>query len=185
MPTNQTVYNSRITDEALEKRFRDTFTSQGGSELVSDLYAQGVIVPIVDFTQAVEGSVLPTNLQRAWDFSTGTGRQSGSGTATVITNAGFWNVNIFSTVDLSSASVVGASITIFDGSTSKTVWAIEENVGTPNEVFVNHSDNIVVFLRSGDEMRIGCTSGAECGVSYRQIADVYGNLTDPLGFVSQ
>lgn len=185
MPTQSTTYNSRITDENLERRFRETFKSQAGAELIDDLYASGVVVPVVDFTAAAEGSGLPTNLQRAWDFSTGAARQSGSGTTTAISNSGFWNINIFSTVNLSSASVVGASITIFDGSSSKTVWAIEENIATPNEVFVNHSDNIVVFLRSGDSMRIGCTSGAECGVSYRQIADLYGNLTNPLGFVPQ
>ena len=70
MPTNQNAYNSRVTDESLEKKFRDTFKSQGGAELVDDLYASGVIVPVVDFTAAAQGSELRSDLQSAWDFAT-------------------------------------------------------------------------------------------------------------------
>ena len=39
MPTNENTYNSRVTSEALEKKYRDVFPSQGGAELVDDLYA--------------------------------------------------------------------------------------------------------------------------------------------------
>ena len=88
MPTQATTYNSRVTDEALEKRFRDTFRSQGGAELVDDLYAQGVIVPVVDFTAAATGQQLSQNLQTAWDFSTGFNQVINTST-TIINNAGF------------------------------------------------------------------------------------------------
>ena len=70
MPTNQSTYNSRLTSEALEQKFRDTFPSQAGAELVNDLYAQGVIVPVVDFSDVASGQVLPVQLQQAWDFAT-------------------------------------------------------------------------------------------------------------------
>ena len=84
MPTNQNAYNSRVTSEALEKKFRDSFTSQGGAELVDDLYASGVIVPVVDFTAAAEGSALRSDLQVAWDFSTGHNRINTTTTTTII-----------------------------------------------------------------------------------------------------
>ena len=92
MPTQSTTYNSRVTDEALEKRFRDTFKAQGGAELVDDLYAQGVIVPVVDFTAAATGQQLAQNLQTAWDFSTGNGSADNATTA-FISNSGFWLIN--------------------------------------------------------------------------------------------
>ena len=68
---DQRTYNARVTTEALEKKFRDTFPSQVGAELVDDLYASGVIVPTVDFTAAAQGSELRSDLQTAWDFATG------------------------------------------------------------------------------------------------------------------
>ena len=121
MPTNQNLYNSRVTDESLEKKFRDTFTSQGGSELVSDLYAQGVIVPIVDFTAAAEGSVLSSDLQQAWDFSTGNALVSNT-TTTVINTPGFWKVDLVATLRIIDSPANSITVNLTDGSASKPVW---------------------------------------------------------------
>ena len=71
MPTNANTFNSRVTSEALEAKYRQVFPSQGGAELPQDLFASGVIQPVVDFSSVAEGSVLAPNLQTAWDFSTG------------------------------------------------------------------------------------------------------------------
>jgi hypothetical protein len=121
MPTQQTTYNSRLTDEALEKKFRDTFKSQGGAELVDDLYASGVIVPIVDFTAAAQGSELRPDLQTAWDFATGHNTVSNAST-NVITTPGFWKVDLnlvgFSVV----SSAMAANVRIDDGVSSKVIW---------------------------------------------------------------
>ena len=185
MPTQSTTYNSRVTDEALEKRFRDTFRSQGGSELVDDLYAQGVIVPVVDFTAAATGQQLAENLQTAWDSSTGTDEQNGSGTSTAISNAGFWKVFVQGTMDFSQgggAAIVG-SLEIFDGTTAKTIWTFTNKQNNFNEIF-QILDNLTVFLRSGDSLRLNCTTGATVSITYRQIATVNGDLVNPTGFTS-
>ena len=94
MPTQQTTYNSRVTSESLEKKFRDTFTAQGGAELVDDLYASGVVVPIVDFTAAAEGSALRSDLQTAWDFATNIVQITSTSDTTIVTTPGFWKVDI-------------------------------------------------------------------------------------------
>ena len=187
MPIQQTTYNSRITDEALEKRFRDTFRSQGGAELVDDLYAQGVIVPVVDFTQAATGDVLAENLQTAWDFSTGSLQIKTTTNQTIISNAGFWQV------DLSISQFAGVSqstpfpnvIELFDGATAKPVWATASLTGGSQSNGVVLESKFVVFLRSGDSLRgrVGITNNT-LDVWYRQIADVSGNLTNPTGFTS-
>jgi len=188
MPTNANAYNSRITDETLEKKFRDSFRSQGGAELVDDLYASGVIIPVIDFSDAALGSVLGQNLQTAWDFSTGAIQIKSTTPTTIISNSGFWQV------DLSVgrfAGDTGAStrqdiVDIFDGTTSKPVWAAGNVTGAAalsNAIILENK--FVVFLRAGDSLRGVCgVVNHTMDVWYRQIADVSGNLTNPSGFTS-
>ena len=185
MPTNQNAYNARLTDEALEKRFRDTFRSQGGAELVDDLYASGVIVPVVDFTAAAEGSSLRQDLQTCWDFSTGA-IQINNTTSTIINNTGFWQVDLSVTAEIGAPTATNIGrIEIFDGSTAKQVWALSTYVlGGTNDPSGSLEDKFVVFLRAGDILRGTSTAVCTLDVWYRQIADVSGNLIQPFGFTS-
>jgi len=183
MPTNQNAYNSRVTDESLEKKFRDTFKSQGGAELVDDLYASGVIVPVVDFTSAAEGSALRSDLQTAWDFSTGHATQQGIGTTTAITTPGFWKCLAFCEVNFVNSGIREALVSISDGVTSKDVFLVSDTTSNFSEVLFAQSE-FTVFLRSGDSLILTCDASMRMTVSYRQIADVSGNLTNPLGFTS-
>jgi len=181
MPTNANTFNSRVTSEALEAKFRDVFPAQGGAELVQDLFASGVIQPVVDFSSVAEGSVLPQNLQTAWDFATGNSTVAGS-SVNLVTNSGFWQVGLTLDIGDEGGGTFAARIYIDDGLTSKTVWrwseatsnAIQNTLTTPT---------FVVFLRSGDTL-LGITTGTQhvMNVWYRQIADVNGGLVNPLGF---
>ena len=187
---DQRTYNARVTTEALEKRYRDTFPSQAGAELVDDLYASGVIVPVVDFTAAAEGSALRSDLQSAWDKSTGTANFGASiGSTTIINNTGFWKIDVIfaGSVTLSGATALTAEIDIFDGATATPVWALKSNTGAGGAESAVENQEFVVFLDSGDSLRgtIGGLAGF-CSVTvvYRQIADLSGNLTNPLGFTS-
>lgn len=183
MPTQSTTYNSRVTDEALEKRFRDTFRSQGGAELVDDLYAQGVIVPVVDFTAAATGTTLAENLQTAWDFSTGSISITNT-TSTIINNAGFWQVGL-NFVGFPAIVARSAAIQINDGSTTKPIWGVTGTASSITEADYLTSDNFVVFLRSGDSLEGFTQATADIlDVWYRQIATVSGDLIDPSGFTS-
>tara|TARA_E500000178_G_C16999017_1_gene744703 strand:- start:1426 stop:1989 length:564 start_codon:yes stop_codon:yes gene_type:complete len=186
MPTNANAYNSRITDETLEKKFRDSFRSQGGAELVDDLYASGVIVPVIDFSAAASGTVLSPELQQAWDFSTGHSQLTNS-TATLISNAGFWKVDIIFTGEISHSGALNISNTlnITDGLTSKTIWRLDRAPSTVDQAASALEETIIVFLRSGDSLT--ATSGGtnnSLNVVYRQIATVSGDLVDPSGFTS-
>ena len=98
------VYNARVTTETLEKKFRDTFPSQAGAELVDDLYASGVIVPVVDFTAAAEGSELRADLQTSTDFATGHVELGSNASNTFVSTPGFWNVDIIAGITGSSTS---------------------------------------------------------------------------------
>ena len=184
MPTNQNVYNSRVTDEALEKKFRDTFKSQGGAELVDDLYAQGVIVPIVDFTAAAQGSELRSDLQSAWDFATGNDLCTNT-TTTFVSTPGFYKVGMTLTIQDPSSAVFGR-VFIEDGAaTEKVIWKYSVHASTATGAVAVSPNEFTVFLRSGDSLKAQTDSGlVKIELWYRQIADVSGNLVNPLGFTS-
>ncbi len=188
MPTNQNAYNSRVTDEALEKKFRDVFKSQGGAELVNDLYASGVIVPIVDFSAAAGGSVLSPELQQAWDFSTGDFNSQAATTTTIINNTGFWKIDLTVTglATVSAASPRHCELQINDGATIKRIWGIHNTDLSVNGTGSVAEGSFVVFLRAGDSLEYTANVANSWHLSlwYRQIADVSGNLVNPLGFTS-
>lgn len=180
MPTNENTYNSRVTSEALEAKFRQVFPSQGGAELVDDLYASGVIQPVIDFSSVAEGSVLAPNLQTAWDFSTGH-QTIANAAPTIISNTGFWKIDLNVTYDLAAASFE-AKISISDGLGSKPIWELNTS-GSSSEGDVATSHEMVVFLRAGDSLiASSSTTNMRLDVVWRQIADVNGNLVNPLGF---
>lgn len=184
---DQRTYNARVTTEALEKKFRDTFPSQAGAELVDDLYASGVIVPTVDFTAAAQGSELEPSLQRAWDFATASNIINGASTTTLTSTPGFYKVDLIaSTNDFARASVVIiADIIIDDGVTDVAVWrwSTVGQAGTAPQAI--QEGQFIVYLRSGDTLKGRTAAASETmNVWYRQIADVSGNLVNPLGFTS-
>lgn len=182
---DQRLYNARVTTEALEKKFRDTFPSQAGAELVDDLYASGVITPIVDFTAAAQGSELPQLLQTALDFSTLVTTRTTNGTSVITTTPGFYSLYINYCVAQRGSQTTDFGINLFDGATSKYVWTVGQGNSSTNEDDVVSTDRLVVYVRSGDSLRaVSFGSDGFISVSSRQIADVNGNLVNPLGFTS-
>ena len=181
MPTNANTFNSRVTSEALEAKYRQVFPAQGGAELVQDLFASGVIQPVVDFSSVAEGSVLAPNLQTAWDFSTGFNALSGVTGTSLITNTGFWQVDL--TVVLQETTAIDIyRLYVSDGASTKTVWSLTGGpMGVGGGISVSDG-HFVVFLRAGDSLLGDADSSGRLDVWYRQIADVNGTLVNPLGF---
>ena len=158
MPTNANTFNSRVTSESLEAKFRQVFPAQGGAELVQDLFASGVIQPVVDFSSVAEGSVLTTDLQTAWDFSTGSNQVSAT-TTTVISNPGFWLCDLTATYEPTDAAVaVRGTVFIDDGASTKNVWGISCIATTSSEGVGLESNKFVVFLRAGDSLKVNSVS---------------------------
>ena len=185
MADNRT-YNARVTTEALEKKFRDTFPSQAGAELVDDLYASGVIVPVVDFSQAAEGSVLRADLQTARDFAQGNASINTTSSQSIVSTPGFWQIDINYVGFVTSTAVGNNTLFIQDSSgVNKIVWLLNNSTSATgsNESFTENE--FVVYLRAGDDLRGSVYNvAARLNIVYRQIADVNGNLVNPLGFTS-
>lgn len=171
-----------ITSEALQATIRRLLPSQQG--FGEDLQAINVVTPIIDLTPTAEGSILPTSLQQAWDFSTGH-NTVGNSSVNLISSPGFWRVLVNVLPFARSIPGFNGVISLTDGLSSKVIWEINGVSGT-DALGASLTADIIVFLRSGDTLT-GITNLADntMDISYRNVADVNGNLVNPQGFVSQ
>lgn len=169
-----------ITSESLEAAYRSYTPSQSG--FTEDLMASNTIIPVVDLTADAGGSASIDFRDVAWDFATIFVRQRGTGTTNVTNTPGFYKVMVAAAFDAGGTS--GTTIQISDGLSTKTIWAAPTTGAGSNPV-LQISNLFYVFLRSGDSLNAIGASGDEIVVSARQVADVSGNLIDPLGYQPQ
>ena len=173
----------RITSEALQATIRRLLPSQQG--FGEDLQATNVITPIIDLTPTAEGSNLPYDLQTANNFGGATAFNVSNASTDVITTSGFYRVQGAWNIAGNTASVVSAAFNLNDGSSSKKIYEWRKGTGTSLSEFLCNTFDFTIFLRSGDKLNATCTSSADLIGSYRQIADLNGNLVDPSGFTPQ
>ena len=161
-----------VTSESLESKVRTLLPSQVG--FGEDLQASNVILPIIDLTTAAENST-PEFLQTALAFGSQTNWSAVNSTDTIVNTPGFYR--IYGCVAASSATAVKFEIS--DGFAVKVLWQM-------NATNTSETVDFVVFLRSGDSVTVTSTTatGVAVGTS-RQIADVNGNLVNPVGFSPQ
>ena len=172
-----------VVSDALQATIRRLLPSQTG--FGEDLQAQNVIVPIIDLTPTAEGSILPDYLQTAMDFSTTTTELLTAGTSNISTTTGFYRLITDFTVRHGFTSPDECIIQLSDGLSVKEVYTIKglSSGGTPD--FENTVYELVVFVRAGDTLQLKTVGASSARVFSRQVADVNGNLTEPLGYVSQ
>jgi hypothetical protein len=182
------VASRPIRSEQIEAQYRRLLPAQAGNETATDLLASDTIIPVVNITGAAEGQALREDLQRSYDISSSTTALSGSGFVDWITTSGFWQVRLVIAIN---PTVAGAESSTFinDGTTSSIVFSTGPSTGggTSVEEYVV-SPEFTVFLRPGDVLRTNhpsATASVITTISYRQVADLYGNLTQPTGFTFQ
>jgi hypothetical protein len=175
-----------ITSEAIESAYRALTPSQTG--FTEDLMASNVIIPTLNLNASASGETIAQNLQTAWDFSTGHSTIENA-TTTLVSNTGFWLVELVwnGYTDTAAAAGTNAEVFIDDGVSQKTIWKHSQRGGFgTNDLAAMADVEFVVFLRSGDTLKASTDSNfVTLEISYRQIADVNGNLTNPLGFTPQ
>lgn len=183
--------NRPIRSEQIEEQYRRLLPAQAGFGTTTDLLASDVIIPVVNITGAAEGQALREDLQRAADISSSTAAFQGKGTATTwISTPGFWKIQINCLINPSTAGAESNTFILDSGATTSSIVfnpGPSQGGGTNVEEYIT-SPEIVVFLRSGDILRTNhpsATADVTTTLSYRQIADLYGNLTTPNGFVFQ
>jgi len=164
-----------VVSEALEAQVRDLLPSQRG--FGEDLQASNVITPIIDLTAAAQGTTTPEMLQTAIAFGSQTAFSiTNSGGTVIVNTAGFYRI-------FGCSSAINVGLTTFfltDGLSNKIIWQANANAQQVVEF------DFVVFLRSGDSLTGAASSvNSQLTGSYRQIADVNGNLVNPSGFTPQ
>lgn len=172
---------STVTSESLQLKLRQLLPSQSG--FGTDISASDTIIPIIDLTQAAEGSDVPQFLQTAWDSTTGHNTISTSTTTTLINNTGFWKVDLNYSSDTGNSDR-SANIIIDDGTTQTVIWEINQARTGASGVAVHDTGEFYVFLRAGDILKSVTLHSSQFNLDiwYRQVADINGTLVNPTGF---
>ncbi len=177
---NQPIQNYEIVNPGLETLVATLLPSVAGYG--GNLRSTNTIIPVVDVTAAAEGSNVPESLQFALAFGSNT-EFSVTNTTTDLTSVpGFYRVVGGIGVEANGGSTCGGSIVIFDGSSSKNVYAM-----TYPAINISSLDgttfDFIVYLRSGDTLRITANDAfSVVSGSFRQVADSAGTLVTPAGF---
>jgi hypothetical protein len=152
-----------------------------------DLQATNLIMPVIDLTAAAAGAQTSELLQNALSFGNQTAFLAQNNTQTVANTAGFYRVVGAVTGMNNSAAYEGGYFSITDGLSSKIVWAMLSfpTSATGANGMISESFDLVFFLRGGDSLTCTATAVGNMQGSSRQIADVNGNLTNPVGFTPQ
>lgn len=171
-----------VTSESLQSQFRRLLPSQQG--FGEDLQASNVILPIIDLTNAAEGSTVPQQLQEAQAFGSQTAFNVSNSTSTIANASGFYKIQCI--VNFTYSSATGSvNFNITDGLSTKLLYSFTDNFSITS-TGVSYPFDFIVFLRPNDELSVTSSfvQGNAIG-SIRQIADVNGNLVNPVGFSPQ
>ena len=175
---------SSVTSEALQLKLRQLLPSQQG--FGTDLSASDTIIPVIDLTQAAEGSDVRQDLQSALAFGSQTAFDASNSTVVIANNTGFFRIFGCAVVRNSGSGANNSCIlSMSDGLTTKTIWGLE-TVNTTGEYISSENVDVLVFLSAGDSISaISNSVNANFLGSSRQIADVNGTLVQPVGFTPQ
>lgn len=165
-----------IKSQILEQKINQLLPSQGGAQAGVDLSASSMIMPIIDLTESAEGSSLRSDLQTAITFAAEVTLVENTST-TIISTTGFYKVDY----TINGAASAGGNILlqISDGLSTRTIKQIQFESTTINTIV----DQLVVFLPAGHSFIVNSSANnLKAFVTSYQIADINGNLTNPLGF---
>ncbi len=174
-----------IRSEQIEAQYRRLLPAQAGNEVPTDLLASDTIVPVINITGAAEGQALRLDLQRASDQSSSAGALVGAGFFDWITTSGFWLIKGVIQIDPSVAA--NESATFITSVPSSFIFSTGPALGVGASLieYVQIPET-VVFIKPGQALRTNQTGvSVVTTLAYRQIADLYGNLTQPAGFTFQ
>jgi hypothetical protein len=164
-----------INSTAIESKINQLLPSQGGFGAGVDFSASTMVIPIVDLTETAEGSDVRADLQTALSHLV-TNYAISNSASTVLTTTGYYRFFGNAYTFVASQNIQG-TIKISDGSTSKTLFDIrgKEAGDQSNEYY-----DFIVFLKAGDSIIIeSVTTACNVNGSFRQIADISGNLVNP------
>jgi len=173
-----------IKSQNLEDKINQLLPSQGGAQAGVDLSASSMIIPIINLTEAAEGSNLRQDLQSAVFHGGATVFDVTNTTTNLITTTGFWRITGTSSLGTNVGSVMANSIRIISSGVAKDVWQHKFIISGDNQ-FTSVGFDFIILLKpdpSGGSDVLSCkaTSTGHITGSVRQVADINGNLTNPI-----
>jgi len=171
-----------IKSEAIETKINQLLPTQGGFQPGIDFSASTMVVPIVDLTESAEGSSLRQDLQTAFGFEVSQ-TTLGTSKTTIVNTTGYYKVSLSGIVFVSSsAGTFNITLGIDDGLSTKNFFKLSDTFTVPTAEFRNAiREDFVVFLSAGNSLVGESDNTANImNVHTRQIADISGNLVNPL-----
>ena len=168
-----------IKSSTIEDKINQLLPSQGGFEPGVDFSASTMVIPIVDLTETAEGSTLRQDLQTSISLDSATVFDISNTTTTVINTTGYWRV--FGQFNINAGS--GARTLTWqltDGTTTKKIL-INRQLATSFAGIPSVFFDFIVYLKAGDSLQgISASSNSSIVGSVRQLADINGNLVNPI-----
>tara|TARA_Y100001951_G_C11225809_1_gene231633 strand:- start:47 stop:580 length:534 start_codon:yes stop_codon:yes gene_type:complete len=171
-----------IKSPQIEDKINQLLPSQGGFQAGVDFSASTMVVPVVNVTEAAEGSQLRQDLQSSLSLGSVTSFNIFSATTTTLINTtGYYRVYGGVSISRTAGANNQATFELTDGTTTKNIWAMRfgSAASTVNDTGFWTVD-FIVKLEAGDSLTATST-GASCVIKgcTRQLADISGNLTNP------
>ena len=169
-----------FVSEEFQRAFRIQFPSQVSTG--RDLHVSDVVVPVVDFTPTAAGTSLPLDLR--WSYNTASeslALSSDTSNYSLISNSGFWAIELYGASDGYINALL--NIDLLGSGSLKQIKAYYSQGAN------SFHDKFNVFLRSNDILKVTFseegTSAGNLSINYTQLADLYGNLIEPIGYSPQ
>lgn len=173
-----------VTSEALQLKLRQLLPSQQG--FGDDISASNTILPIIDLTEAAEGSDVSEYLQTAIAFGSQTAFSVSNGSVVIANTPGFYRIfGVSSCQNIGTGPATNNQITMTDGATTKVILKFTTESGGSTST-APQSINIIdftCFLGVGESISaVSNNALAFLDGSVRQVADANGTLVQPVGF---
>jgi len=162
-----------IQSEKIRDKLNTLLPSQNVGGIGVELTGSTQIIPIVDLTEVATGSNIREDLQTSFSLTSTTAVFIQNTTTTIINTTGYYRV--FGTASHAGSGFI--QLQLSDGVTTKVLLQYLGSVGLlDNKLF-----DFIVFLAAGDSL-LGQTNSTDANlqVASRQIADLSGNLVNPL-----
>ena len=169
-----------INSSAIESKINQLLPSQGGFGAGVDFSASTMVIPIVDLTESAEGGTARADLQTASSLTSSTAFNVSNASTTIINTTGYFRIFGSLSIRPNPGVAEEATFNLTDGTTTKKIYGID--VPPSSNISVNTFNyDFVVFLAAGDScIAVSASTASQLIGSTRQIADISGNLVNPL-----
>ncbi len=169
-----------INSSFIEDKINQLLPSQGGAQPGVDFSASTMIMPVIDLTEAAEGSKLRADLQSASNFAS-TNVKAQNSDELIVNTTGYYKLIYAYGFDAGGGVTNFVRIYIDDGTTEKDVFRHDASSAGANTNVIGNGD-LIAFLSAGKSLRCQGSGSATSiiNVSSHQVADINGNLTNPI-----